>query len=184
MSWLSRLFGKKATTNSDRNTYPEVKKELFIEEPAAQNGTTDAELKVEQDQHNIHLLYDLLSKDYQQQGYNDALANPDTSYMTDRVKEFRGELNIAIRKVKTFYEDAIRELDFLIMSRGRSGMVDVVDELKMRKEKAADHHKKTLDIEQEVIQEGEQHRLVISYNRGFQNGMAAIAMHEAGKRKY
>lgn len=184
MSWLSRLFGKKATSTSDRNNYPEVKKDVFIEEPAAQNSPTNAEEKAEPGQDNIHLLYAFLSKDYQQQGYNDALAHPDTSYMTDRVKEFRGELNIAIRKVKTFYEDAIRELDFLIMSRERSGMVDVVDELKMRKEKAADHHKKTLEIEQEVIQEGEHHRLVISYNRGFQNGMAAIAMHEAGKRKF
>jgi hypothetical protein len=184
MSWLFKLLGRKTNHSADRYNYPEVKKEVFIEEPAAENSKAEVEKKAEQDQDNIHLLYAFLLKDYQQQGYNDALLHPDTSYMAERVKEFRGEINIAIRKVKTFYEDAIRELDFLILSRGRSGMVEVVDELKMRKEKATDHHKKTLEIEQEIIREGELHRLVISYNRGFQNGMAAIAIHEAGKRKF
>lgn len=184
MSWLSRLFGNKEARSGDTNNYPEIQEETFIEKPPAENNPADAEKKPEPIQDNIHLLYAFLSRDYQQQGYSDALLHPDTSYMSERVKEFRGELNIAIRKVKTFYEDAIRELDFLILSRNRMGMVDVVDELKMKKEKATDHHKKTLEIEQEVIEQGELHRLVISYNRGFQNGMAAIAIHEANKREF
>lgn len=184
MSWLSKLFGNKTNRSRDRDNYPDIQEGTFVEKPPAEDSTNEAEKKSEPDQDNIHLLYAFLSKDYQQQGYNDALLHPDTSYMTERVKEFRGELNIAIRKVKTFYEDTIRELDFLILSRNRLGMVDVVDELKMRKEKAADHHKKTLEIEQEVIEQGELHRLMISYNRGFQNGMAAIAIHEANKREF
>lgn len=184
MSWLSRLFGNKANRSGDIFNYPEIQEETFIEKPPLENNTNDTEKKPEQSQDNIHLLYAFLLKDYQQQGYNDALVHPDTSYMTERVKEFRGELNITIRKVKTFYEDAIRELDCYILSRNRQGMVDLVDELKMRKEKATDHHKKTLEIEQEVIEQGELHRLVISYNRGFQNGMAAIAIHETNKREF
>ncbi|MEJ0104198.1 MAG: hypothetical protein WDO19_17250 [Bacteroidota bacterium] len=63
-------------------------------------------------------------------------------------------------------------------------MVDVVDELKMRREKADDHHKKILDLQKEVIHQGESHRLIISYKRGFQNGMAAIAIHESNKKKF
>lgn len=34
------------------------------------------------------------------------------------------------------------------------------------------------------MEQGESHRLIISYNRGFQNGMAAIAMHESYKKKF
>ncbi len=184
MSWLPRFFVKKSVSTGDKNNYPEVKKEVFIEEAPGTNNTASTETNSGQEQDNIHLLYAFLSKDFQQQGYNDALLQPDTSYKTERAKEFSGELNIAIRKVKTFYEDAIRELDFLILSRNRMGMVDVVDELKMRKEKAMDHHKKTLEIEQEVIEQGETYRLVVSYNRGFQNGMAAIAIHEANKKQF
>ena len=121
------------------------------------------------------MLYAFLSLDYQQSGYDDALVHPDTSYRNEKIREIQGDLDIVIRKAKTFYEDTIRELDFLISSRNRIGMVDVVDELKMKKGKAEDHYKKVLEIQQEAIDQGESHSLIISYNRGFQNGMAAIA---------
>jgi hypothetical protein len=183
MSWLSNLFGNKVSQPVNGFEHPEIKEKIFIEKPLSPPNN-DIEKKNEKPQDNIHLVYTFLSKDYQQQGYNDALVHPETSYMVQKVKEFKAELDIVIRKVKTFYEDTMRELDFLILSRNRLGMVDVVDELKMKKEKAADHYKKILEIEQETIEQGESHKLVISYNRGFQNGMAAIAIHEANKREF
>jgi hypothetical protein len=63
-------------------------------------------------------------------------------------------------------------------------MVDVVDELRMKKDKAEDHYKKVIEIQQEALEQGESHRLIISYNRGFQNGMAIIALHESNKRDF
>ncbi|MGV3595586.1 MAG: hypothetical protein ACO1NK_10070, partial [Sediminibacterium sp.] len=66
----------------------------------------------------------------------------------------------------------------------RLGMVDVVDELKMRKEKADDHYNKILELQKEAIEQGDSHRLIISYKRGFQNGMAAIAIHESNKKNF
>ena len=54
----------------------------------------------------------------------------------------------------------------------------------MRKEKAKDHYEKVLELGKEAKEQGEAHRLVISYNRGFQNGMAAIAIHESNKRLF
>lgn len=182
MSILSRLFGNNSQKTNTEINRPEIPEEVFIEKAPAENKATD--LKVETSHDNISFVYEFLSKDYQQQGYDDALAHPDNSYKIERVREIQGDLDIVIRKSKTFYEDAIRELTFLIESRNRMGMVDVVDELKMRKEKAEEHYKKVLEIQQEAIEHGESHRLVISYNRGFQKGMAAIAIHEANKRSF
>jgi hypothetical protein len=185
MSWLSRLFGSKSAANGTANGTPttDIPKELFTEQatPVPQSEKSN-DLEVQQD--NIHMLYSFLSRDYQQAGYDDALVHPDTSYKNEKVREIQGDLDIVIRKSKTFYEDAIRELEFLIMSRNRMGMVDVVDELKMRRERAEDHYKKVLDLHKEAMEQGESHRLIISYNRGFQNGMAAIAVHESNKRKF
>jgi hypothetical protein len=183
MSWLSRLFGNKANQNNSALAHPEMPEDVFIEK-AADAETTEAEKNNGISQDNIHLVYSFLSKDYQQLGYDDALVHPDTSYKVEKIREIQGDLDIVIRKTKTFYEDAIRELDFLITSRNRMGMVDVVDELKMKKDKAEDHYKKVAEIQREAIEHGESHRLIISYNRGFQNGMAAIAIHEANKRKF
>lgn len=182
MSWFSKLFGNKTYRVDPDLDRPEVPEDVFIEKAAAENN--GAEVKKEISQDNIRLVYEFLSKDYQQQGYDDALIHPDTSYKVEKIREIQGDLDIAIRKSKTFYEDAIKELNFLISSRNRMGMVDVVDELKMRKEKAEDHYKKVLEIQQEAIEQGESHRLIISYNRGFQNGMATIAIHEANKRDF
>lgn len=182
MSWFSRFFRSKASNGEDNLNRPEVPEEVFIEKPVAENNGMEIKKKASQD--NIHLVYEFLSKDYQQQGYDDALIHPDNSYKTEKIREIQGDLDIVIRRTKTFYEDTIRELEFLIMSRNRMGMVDVVDELKMRKEKAEDHYKKVLEIQKEAIEQGESHRLIISYNRGFQNGMASIAIHEANKRDF
>ena len=181
MSWIAKMFGKNGKVDATAN--PEIPEDVFIEKNnadsnAASNGAG------EMDQHNIHMVYSFLSKDYHQAGYDDALVYPDTSYRTEKVKEIQGDLEIVMWKSKTFYEDAIRELEFLITSRNRLGMVDVVDELKMKKEKADDHYKKILELQKEVIDQGEAHRLIISYKRGFQNGMAAIAIHESNKKNF
>lgn len=181
MSWISKMFEKKGTDTLPNN--PEIPEDVFIEK-ARVNNYTEPNEESEIAQHNIHMVYSFLSKDYHQTGYEDALVNPDTSYRTEKVREIQGDLEIVIWKARTFYEDAIRELDFLITSRSRLGMVDVVDELKMRKEKADDHYNKILELQKEAIEQGDSHRLIISYKRGFQNGMAAIAIHESNKKNF
>lgn len=146
MSWFLKMFEKKGKSDqADTTDKPEVPEDVFIEKS---NVSNNAELNNENetDQHNIHMVYAFLSKDYHQVGYDDALVYPDTSYKAEKIREIQGDLEIVIWKSKTFYEDAIRELDFLISSRNRLGMVDVVDELKMRKEKADDHYKKILSF--------------------------------------
>lgn len=181
MTWFSKIFGKNGKTNGEHS--PEIPEDVFIEKNNNNNAaqTTSNE---EPGQHSIHTVYSFLSKDYHQVGYDDALVYPDTSYKAEKILEIQGDLKLVIWRSKTFYEDAIKELNFLIESRNRLGMVDVVDELKMRKEKADDHYKKVLELQQEVIDQGESHRLVISYKRGFQNGMAAIAIHESNKKTF
>lgn len=185
MSWLSNLFkkGKKVNGVESQTPPPDIPEPFFIEKATPNNESNETKNEGVKDD-NIHMLFNFLSKDYQQLGYDDALVHPDTSYKNEKVREIQGDLDIVIRKAKTFYEDAIRELDFLIHSRNRMGMVDVVDELKMRKDKASDHYKKVLDLQQEAIEQGESHRLIISYNRGFHNGMAAIAIHESKKWEF
>lgn len=182
MSWLSNLFNKEKS-NATPPVSPDIPENVFIEKNTP-SDTADVKVENEKSQDNIHMLYAFLSKDYHQVGYDDALVYPDNSYRIEKIREIQGDLDITIRRSKTFYEDAIRELDFLISSRNRLGMVDIVDELAMRKEKANDHYKKVLELQQEAVDLGESHRLIISYKRGFQNGMAAIAIHESNKNKF
>jgi hypothetical protein len=181
-------FGNNKQTNEAEKpteaTSPEVTEDVFIEKdrPNA-NGTDTSKEVIRQD--NIHILYDFLGKDFQQQGYEDALINPDTSYMSQNIEAMLSDLELLIRRVNTFYNDTLEEFDFLIESRSRLGMVDTVDEIKMKRERAVRHLALVEEYKLELVGENRhKHRLTISYKRGFLNGMAAIAHHEAGKRKF
>ncbi len=140
-------------------------------------ATTPAKASpAEAGQDNIHALFNFLSKDYQQQGFDDALVNPDTSYMNQNLEAIQGDLQMVVRRVKVYYADAIQQLEFLMESRSRMGMIDIVDELKMKLDKAKSHQEQVLIMEKEAQEGlGATQRVIISYKRGFTNGLAAIA---------
>lgn len=126
----------------------------------------------------IHHLYDFLDKNHESKGYNDALINPDTTHLEQNVIAIKNDLERSIRKVKTFYEDFIRQINFHITTRSRIGMVDTVEELTVKKEIAESHIKQVIEIEEQAKNnEGVGYGIVISYTRGFRNGLAAISSH-------
>ncbi|WP_236652790.1 hypothetical protein [Chitinophaga vietnamensis] len=126
----------------------------------------------------IHLLYEFLDKNYESKGYNDALINPDATHLDQNVIALKNDLERSIRKVKTFYEDFIRQINFHISSRSRSGMIDTVEELIIKKETAESHINQVKEIEEQAkMNEGVGYGIIISYTRGFRNGLAAISSH-------
>ncbi|KIO78249.1 hypothetical protein TH53_04325 [Pedobacter lusitanus] len=160
-------------TNRFSNTI-DIPENVFIE--------NDKDLPVDNEgqkiENNIELLFDFLDKNHETKGYEDALMNPDISHLEHNVLALKNQLERTIRRVKTFYEDFIKEIDFHIDSRARSGMVDVVDELKMKKSIAESHVQKVLDIEEEAQHnKGDSQGMIISYTRGFMNGLSAISHH-------
>jgi hypothetical protein len=133
---------------------------------------------------NINLLFEFLDRNHESKGYDDALINPDVSHLDQNIQSIKNELERTIRKVKTYYEDFIKEIDFHIESRIRSGMIDTVDELKMKKDISESHIKKVLEIEEDLRNgRGDGQGALMSYTRGFKNGLAAISHHSILKRK-
>jgi hypothetical protein len=132
----------------------------------------------------INLLFEFLERNHEGKGYDDALINPDNTHLTQNAEALKNELERTIRRVKTFYEDFIKEINFHIASRGRSGMVDTVEELTMKKEIAESHIKKVLEIEEDMRNsQGDSQGIIMSYTRGFKNGLAAISHQSILKRK-
>lgn len=162
---------------------PEIPEHIFTESVKNDEGLTgkkDTDL-----QDNINLLFKFLDRNLEIQGYNDAMINPDTINLQENVAAIKNELLRTIRKVKTFYESFIREINFHIESRGRSGMVDTVEELKMKKQIAEDHIKKVIEIETDAKNnEGDSQGLILSYTRGFKNGLAAISHHNIIRKDF
>jgi len=123
----------------------------------------------------IEAIYAFLQADYESKGYNDALISADESYKTDNIKLIRMDLQITVQRANTYYEDLLRELDFHIISRGRAGLIDLVEELKTRKEMVHEHIEKINQVKQEMeTDSGMTQRILLSYQRGFMRGLSAI----------
>ncbi|MGF7039116.1 hypothetical protein [Mucilaginibacter lappiensis] len=133
---------------------------------------------------NINVLFSFLDRNHESKGYDDAIVNPDANHLAQNLEALKNELIRTVNKVKTFYEDFIKEINYHIDSRSRSGMVDTVEELKMKREIAESHIKKVLEIEVDAHNNtGDSQGILISYTRGFRNGLAAISHHAVLKRK-
>jgi hypothetical protein len=123
----------------------------------------------------INAVYGFLQADYESRGYNDALINPDESYRTDNASLLQQDLLIMIEKSATYYEGLMKDIDFHIGSRSRAGLIDLVEELKTRRELVADHLEKIKLIKVEAVSgTGATQRITLSYQRGFMRGLSAL----------
>ncbi|WP_246029479.1 hypothetical protein [Pedobacter nototheniae] len=160
----------------------DIPEHIFIENETIPS-TVNEQPEIKKLENNIELLFDFLDKNHEAKGYDDALMNPDMIHLEQNIEALKNQLERTIRRVKTFYEDFIKEIEFHIDSRARTGMVDVVDELKMKKNIAESHIQKVLNIEDEAKNNvGDSQGIIISYTRGFKNGLSAISHHTILKR--
>lgn len=130
---------------------------------------------MEQQSYGIDAIYAFLQADYEARGYNDALTNPDESYKADNIKLFQHDLQILIQRSFIFYDDKLKEIDFHIGSRSRAGLVDLVEELKIKRMLVVEHIEKVRMVQQETANNGGlSDRVRLSYQRGFTRGLSAI----------
>lgn len=169
-------------TDSGNYTIPGIPQDVTNEkkdqEPSDKKSFSPSE-------QGINLLFQFLERNFEKKGYEDALINSDTTHLEQNIAGLKNELERTIRKVKTFYEDFIREIDFHISSRTRSGMIDTVEELNVKKGTAESHVRQVLEIEKEASESrGVAQGIVLSYTRGFRNGLAAISHHSIMNRNF
>ena len=160
----------------------EIPEKVFIEsENLSENNLK--EQKITSTENGISLLFEFLEKNFESKGYDDALINPDNTHLEQNIEALKNDLQRTIRKIKTYYQDFIREINFHIESRSRIGMVDTVEELTVKKQTAEEHIQLILEIEVDAKNNtGLGQGMIISYTRGFRNGLAAISNHSIMKR--
>jgi hypothetical protein len=163
-----------------------IPKNIFIETdepvnqiqqpPASQKRSIMNENITNENSYDLQYLYSFLLKDYETDGYNDAISNPDMSHMDNKVKLIRRRLDITIAQVTTYYDNLLRNINFHIESRSRNGMVDIVGELNSKKTSIEEELLKVHQIEKDAkLEAGLSEALIMSYTLGFTNGYAAIS---------
>lgn len=123
----------------------------------------------------VDAIFAFLQADYETKGYDDALTNPDESYKSDNIKLFQYDLQILIQRSFMYYDDKIKEIDFHIGSRTRAGLIDLVEELKIKRNLVVEHIDKVKQLQHDCANNsGMSERITLSYQRGFMRGLAAI----------
>ncbi len=189
---LFSFFNRKESSNgvdnlnsTNQKNLPEIPENVFLEKDKPQNNSNDETNTKSSTENGINLLLEFLEKNHEGKGYDDALINPDNTHLEQNIEALKNDLERTIRKLKIFYEDFIREIDFHIGSRSRSGMVDTVEELTVKKETAENHIRQIIEIENDAKNNtGIGQGVIISYTRGFRNGLAAISHHSIMKRTF
>lgn len=164
---------------------PAIPENVFIENQKQEANAAANNAGSPNNLNGINLLFEFLERNHESKGYDDALVNPDHTHLNENVKALKNDLERTFRKVKTFYYDFIKEIDFHIDSRSRTGMIDTVGELTVKKEIAETHIQQVLEIEKESKSDtGVGQSIVLSYTRGFRNGLAAISHHSILRKNF
>lgn len=181
----SNSNGVDILNHATQQNLPEIPENVFLEKDKPQTNINDERNSTVPNENGINLLFQFLEKNHEGKGYDDALVNPDNTHLEQNIEALKNDLERTIRKLKIFYEDFIREINFHIGSRSRSGMVDTVEELTVKKETAENHIKQIIEIESDAKNnKGVGQGVIISYTRGFKNGLAAISHHSIMKRTF
>lgn len=174
-------FFKRSTSATPISETPkEVKQETRIAEEAGTSGNAS------EVSHGvigyetgmpIDLIYFYLKEDNEKKGYDDALCNPDISYKDMNKTLIRSNLEVKFKQVILKYTDDLRDIDFHIGSRSQAGLVDVVEQLKSRKETLQKHMTILWEMEADLQKEAPYMLgMLMSYDRGFMKGLAALSL--------
>lgn len=191
MGFFSTLFG-----NSDKKSTPsvnqieaeplkEIKENDFIDnsDPNADDSINTKTI-IYGSSMPIDLIYQFLKEDYETKGYEDALCNPDNSYKEMNKTIIRNNLEVRFKQVKLKYMDDVREIDFHIQSRAQAGLVDVVELLKARKQTLTEHQQQLEEMERDLRNgSGYMIGMLLSYERGFLRGLAALSLETLKSQK-
>lgn len=188
MGLFDLFFGtsKKGDQNGPEN--PAKPEEQQLPELRESNGLNIMAPVTKEDEMTVSMpldeIYKYLRIDFESRGYNDALSNPDTSYRDMNKQLLVSNLKVLFKQVKQIYIDNLKTNDFHIKSREQAGLIDIVDLLKNRRETLENHlteiNKMETDLENK---EDYMVGMLLSYERGFLRGLAALSLESLKQRR-
>jgi hypothetical protein len=165
----------KEESGNETKEVHDIPENLFVEYEKQNQKKPMEPNESPQETNDLHTLYRYLEQNLEKKGYEDALMNPDSSYMEEHVRFLQNEFTIMISKVNTYYKSYVRQIDFHIETRKRQEMIEMVDELLTKKASVEDEMKIVESIENDSRnQNGITQNVILSYKKGFKNGFAAI----------
>lgn len=154
----------------DRNLF--VKDEKSANTPGIQSDTS------------WKRIFDRIRRNYELEGYNDALSTADNKYRDDNIQILKLDLEADIQEAEIDIKEYLKEVDFHINSRTKADLLDLVEELESKRAICQERLKIMEDIKLDITNEtGTAIRIILAYKRGFNKGLAALTMADIINRK-
>lgn len=179
MGLFSKFVKKKVeqpvvVAENNNNRLPEVKKNDAVDhsEPVLKESNV---FKIQYGtQMPIDIIYAFIERDYENEGYEDAMCNPDDSYKESKKVMIKHSLKRLFEQVGLRYKSDLRDIEVQIGIMNQQGMSNTASTLQARKDTLLEH----LNImeEMEVALDHEEQKMmsmIKSYERGFLKGLAA-----------
>ena len=148
-----------------------VDRKLFVKDLNASNAQgANSETSWER-------IFNRIRRNYELEGYNDALSTADNKYRDDNIQILKLDLAADIQEAEIDIKEYLKEVEFHISSRTKAGLLDLVEELESKKAICQERLKTMEEIKMDITNEtGTAIRIILAYKRGFNKGLAALSM--------
>lgn len=177
MNFFKKLFGSNRTEElpvaNEEVARPEIKREDFVDdsEPTKESNIVTITFGTGLP---IDAIYTFIGRDYEQEGYDDAMINLDNSYKESKKEIILNELKIRIEQVKLAYNNKLREIEVSISNIEQQGLINTSAQLKAKRQTYLEHIDKIKEIESSInLGDKKFLTMIDSYERGFLKGVAA-----------
>ena len=123
----------------------------------------------------IDVIYNFIHKDFEEQGYEDALVNSDVTYRDAKIAMIRTDLQMLFKRITLRYRKDIREAEVQIENAKKAYAFTSAANLEVCCETYKEHLDEIKDM-QDMLEANDPKMttMIESYRRGFLKGIAAV----------
>jgi hypothetical protein len=125
----------------------------------------------------IDVIFNFIHKNFEEEGYQDALVNTDLNYRETKVGIIRNDLEMLFKRIALRYKNDIRELNVQIENARNAYALSSASLLQARRDTYEEHLSEIANMETLLGAEDPRMMTMIeSYRRGFMKGIAAMTL--------
>lgn len=125
----------------------------------------------------IDVIFNFIHKNYEEEGFQDALVNQDITYRDAKVTIIRNDLEMLFKRISLRYKSNIRELTVRIENSRKAFALGAASDLEARLATYEEHLAEITEMEKQLANDDPKMTTMIeSYKRGFLKGVSAASI--------
>lgn len=125
----------------------------------------------------IDVIFHYIHKNYEEEGYQDAIVNSDIAYRDSKEKIIRNDLEMLFNRIALRYKNDIREIEFKIDNARKAYALAAVAQLDSRRETYVEHLAEIEKMKEMLnTDDPKMTNMIESYRRGFLKGITAATL--------